>query len=68
MYKIINASTKEALIGASIFVEGVKDKGTITDLDGNFTLNLRANQNVINVSSDFNKNWLYSSTWLIVYY
>ena len=35
--KVIDKNTQEAVIGASVLVEGTTN-GTITDLDGNFTL------------------------------
>ena len=36
---IIDATTGEPLIGASVVVKGDKKKGVVTDADGNFTLN-----------------------------
>lgn len=37
--KIIDKATGEALIGATVMVEGT-DNGTVTDIEGNFTLDL----------------------------
>ncbi len=39
----------EALIGASIFVKGTT-VGTVTDIDGGFSLNLPENQNMLQIS------------------
>ncbi|OAV76000.1 Outer membrane cobalamin receptor protein, SusC/RagA family [Bacteroidales bacterium Barb7] len=38
--KVIDERTDEAIIGASILVKNAKATGTITDIDGNFTLSL----------------------------
>ena len=37
----------EPIIGASVMVAGEKGKGTVTDLDGNYTLQMPANGKVI---------------------
>jgi len=36
----------EPIIGASVMVAGEKGKGTVTDLDGNYTLDMPANGKV----------------------
>lgn len=40
--KVIDQSTKEALIGVSVSVKGNPGIGTITDVDGNFSLDVNA--------------------------
>lgn len=40
--KVIDQSTKEALIGVSVSVKGNPGLGTITDVDGNFSLDVNA--------------------------
>lgn len=35
---LIDKSTKESLIGATVRIQGVKDSGTVTDIDGNFSI------------------------------
>ena len=39
---IVDANTGEPLIGASVVVKGDKQDGVVTDIDGNFTLNTKA--------------------------
>ena len=39
---IVDANTGEPLIGASVVVKGDKQEGVVTDVDGNFTLNTKA--------------------------
>lgn len=39
--KVVDAETNEALIGASVIVEGTT-QGVITDVDGSFTLNVKS--------------------------
>ncbi len=48
--KIIDAVSNEALIGATVQVGNSTSKGTITDIDGNFTLTLNSNENELTVS------------------
>lgn len=40
---ILDKSTKESLIGATVRIKGVKDTGTITDFDGNFSIQANPN-------------------------
>lgn len=42
--KVIDQKTKEALIGVSVTVKGNPNLGTITDVDGNFSLNLQTDR------------------------
>lgn len=44
--KIIDKATGEALIGATVMVEGT-DNGTVTDIEGNFTLELNPGKVVL---------------------
>ena len=43
-------SNGEALIGASVVVKGNTSVGTVTDFDGNFTLNVPSESTVIVIS------------------
>lgn len=40
--KVLDATTGESLIGANVIVKYVKDKGTVTDFDGDFELKVNA--------------------------
>ena len=46
---VLDSSTKEPLIGAAVLLKGTAI-GTVTDLDGNFTLSVSGNAGVIEVS------------------
>lgn len=46
---VVDANTKETLIGANVKVKG-SDTGTITDVDGNFSLEVTSSKDVIVVS------------------
>lgn len=47
---VVDASDREPLIGASVFVQGT-NTGTVADLEGNFTINMPQGKSVIVVSS-----------------
>lgn len=47
--KVLDAETEEALIGASVVLEGTTI-GTITDIDGNFSLSVKEGEQTINIS------------------
>jgi TonB-linked SusC/RagA family outer membrane protein len=47
---VISAEDKEPIIGASVIVKGNPSIGTVTDLDGNFTLNVPAGSKTLVVS------------------
>ena len=47
--KIVNGSTGEAIVGANVVIEGTTT-GTITDIDGNFTLTMSTNQTSLSIS------------------
>ena len=47
---IVEDTTGEPIIGASVVEKGVQSNGTATDLDGNFTLTLTGNQRTVIVS------------------
>jgi TonB-linked outer membrane protein, SusC/RagA family len=47
---IVVDEKKEPLIGATVVVKGNKNVGTVTDVDGKFTLNIPSNQQVLVVS------------------
>jgi TonB-linked SusC/RagA family outer membrane protein len=40
---VISAKDKEAIIGANVLIENSRGNGTITDIDGNFSLNVPPN-------------------------
>jgi len=46
---VTDASTNETLIGANVLVQGTS-VGTITDIDGSFSLNVPAGSNVLEIS------------------
>ena len=37
---VVDAESNEPVIGASVLVKGTTDKGTVTDFEGKFTLNV----------------------------
>ena len=47
---IVTDSSGEAIIGANIVEKGVPGNGTISDINGNFTLNVKSNKAVLTVS------------------
>src|SRR5664280_2056547 len=47
--KVIALDTKETIIGATIAIKGTT-RGTLTDLDGNFSLQLQPNDAVLIIS------------------
>ncbi|HKI90601.1 MAG TPA: TonB-dependent receptor [Draconibacterium sp.] len=47
--KIVDAETNEALIGANVVLEGTTI-GTVTNVDGNFSLSVKAGNQKINIS------------------
>lgn len=46
---VVDANTQETLVGANVKLKG-NDIGTITDLDGNFSINVTSNKDVLVVS------------------
>lgn len=44
---VLDANSREPLIGVSVFQKGVSSNGTITNLDGQFTLRVPAGSNVV---------------------
>ncbi|MDR1624055.1 MAG: TonB-dependent receptor [Tannerellaceae bacterium] len=41
--RVVSAKDKEAIIGANVFIENSSGNGTITDIDGNFSLSVPQN-------------------------
>ncbi len=48
--KVVSAENGEPIIGASIVVKGTTSQGTISDVDGNFTLNVPSSSNTLVIS------------------
>ena len=46
---VFDANTKETLVGANVKIKGT-DVGTITDLDGNFSISVNSSKDVLVVS------------------
>ena len=46
---VVDANTQETLVGANVKLKG-NDIGTITDLDGNFSINVTSNKDILVVS------------------
>ena len=49
--KVVSAENGEPIIGASIVVKGTTSQGTISDVDGNFTLNVPSSSNTLVISN-----------------
>lgn len=47
---VVTDPSGEAIIGANIVEKGVPGNGTISDIDGNFTLNVKSNKATVTVS------------------
>ena len=47
---VVTDNTGEPVIGASVFEQGVAGNGAVTDIDGNFTLNLKGNSKKLKIS------------------
>ena len=58
---VVKDATGETIIGASVVVKGTTN-GTITDFDGNFTLNDVKNGDVIQISFVGCRLWWFSKT------
>ena len=46
----VTDNTGEPIIGASVFEEGASSNGAVTDIDGNFTVNLKGKSNKLKIS------------------
>lgn len=46
---VMDANTKETLIGATVKLKGT-DSGTVTDVDGNFSIDVTSNKDILEVS------------------
>lgn len=47
---VVTDPSGEAIIGANIVEKGVPGNGTISDIDGNFTLNVKSNKATVTIS------------------
>ena len=46
----VKDNTGEPVIGATVVEQGVTNNGTVTDIDGNFTLKLKSKSNKLSIS------------------